>query len=99
MRKVDLVITRHPALLAYLLELGLADPSTPVVQHATADMVRGKHVVGVLPHYLSSLCDLYTEVPLVVPQELRGQELTIEMVRQYAQPAQTYKVANVRLPV
>ena len=99
MRKVDLVITRHPALLAYLLELGLADPSTPVVQHATAEMVRGKHVVGVLPHYLSSLCALYTEVPLVVPQELRGQELTLETVRQYAQPAQTYKVACVRLLV
>ena len=93
--KADLIITRHPALLSYLLEIGLVDASTPVVQHATSDAVRGKHVAGVLPHYLSSLCALYTEVPLVVPQELRGQELTLETVRKYAQSPKTYVVHHV----
>lgn len=92
MKRLDLIVTRHPGLVAYLREIGLADAETVVVPHATPDMVRGKCVCGVLPHSLSCLCATFTEVPLDLPQELRGAELTVEQVRQYARPAVTYRV-------
>jgi len=90
--KIDLIVTRHPALVDYLRENGLANSTTEVIAHASPDAVRGKHVCGVLPHSLSCLTKSFTEVPLYLPAELRGKELTLEQVRQYAQPAVTYKI-------
>jgi len=87
-----LVITRHQALVAYLAEVGLIGENAQVVAHATPEQVKGKHVIGVLPHSLSSLCASYTEVPLNIPPELRGVELTLEQVRQYAGAPVTYIV-------
>jgi putative CRISPR-associated protein (TIGR02620 family) len=55
-----------------------------VLTHAEAGNVEGKHVIGVLPLRLASLAASITEIPLDIPAELRGQELTIEQVRQYA---------------
>jgi len=95
MFKIDLVVTRHPALIEYLQEIGLADSCTKVVSHASPDAVRGKHVCGVLPHSLSCLCESFTEVPLFLPVDLRGKELTLEQVRQYAQPAVTYQINKI----
>lgn len=92
MAKIDLIVTRHSALIDYLKELGLADEATEVVVHATPDVIRGKHVCGVLPHSLSCLCESFTEVPLNLPVDLRGVELTLEQVREYSCPAVTYKV-------
>lgn len=92
MKRLDLIVTRHPGLVEYLREIGLAGAETVVVPHATPDVVRGKRVCGVLPHSLSCLCATFTEVPLDLPQELRGAELTVEQVRQYARPAVTYRV-------
>lgn len=90
--KVQLVVTRHPALVEYLREIGLADEGTEVISHATPDVVRGKRVCGVLPHSLSALCETFTEVPLVLPPELRGKELTIEEIRKHAGDPVTYRV-------
>ncbi|HEC26703.1 MAG TPA: hypothetical protein ENI67_04755 [Gammaproteobacteria bacterium] len=87
-----LIVTRHPALVEYLRQLDLVDSSAEVVTHATPDKVAGRHVYGVLPHHLSCLCTAYTEVPLLLPVELRGHELTLAQVEQYAQPVQTYTV-------
>lgn len=95
--KIDLVVTRHPALLTVLIERGLVDTNTPIVTHASEDQVRGKHVLGVLPHRLSSLCGLYTELSINVPPEMRGRELTVEQVREYASAPVTYSVAVVDL--
>ena len=92
MKKIELVVTKHPGLVEYLREIGLADAETKVISHATPEEVRGKRVCGVLPHSLSCLCETFTEVPLALPQELRGEELTIEQVRQYAGPPTTYRV-------
>lgn len=89
---LDLVVTRHPGLVEYLREIGLAGAETVVVPHATPDMVRGKCVCGVLPHSLSCLCQSFTEVPLNLPQQLRGAELTVEQIRQYAGAPITYRV-------
>lgn len=93
--RLDLVVTRHPGLVAYLQEIGLAPEGVEVVSHATAENVAGKNVCGVLPHSLSCLCASFTEVPLSLPAELRGTELTLEQVRQYAGQPVTYRVEVV----
>jgi len=90
--KIDLIVTRHQGLLALLQEKGLATDETVVVAHATAAEVTGKRVCGVLPHSLSCLCESFTEIPLSLPAELRGRELTAEEVRQYAGEPVTYIV-------
>jgi len=92
---IELVVTRHPGLLAYLLECGLATTETQVVAHASPDAVTGLNVCGVLPHSLSCLTASFTEVPLNLPAELRGQELTLEQVRQYAGEPVTYNVRKI----
>ena len=89
---IELIVTRHPGLVEYLQEIGLADSTTEVISHASPEAVDGKHVCGVLPHSLSCLTASFTEVPLILPAELRGVELSLDQVRQYAKPAVTYRV-------
>jgi len=93
--KIDIVITRHKGLVDYLIEEGIISPQTNVVAHATPELVRGKNVLGVLPHSLSCLCRTFTEIPLALPQELRGKELTREDVRRYAGKPATYVVKKL----
>jgi len=88
----DVVVTRHPALLEYLREIGLAGIHTTVLSHASKEDVTGKRVCGVLPHSLSCLCKAFTEIPLAVPQELRGKELTIRQIKEIAGKPVTYVV-------
>ena len=88
----QVVVTRHPALVEYLREEGVIDETTEIIEHASPDDVRGRHVIGVLPHHLSAEAASVTEVPLNLPPELRGQELTVEQVRQYAGEPCTYVV-------
>jgi putative CRISPR-associated protein (TIGR02620 family) len=92
---IDLIVTRHPGLVEYLREISLAGASTEVVSHASPETVAGKNVCGVLPHSLSCLTNSFTEVPLTLPTELRGKELSLEEVRQYAGKPVTYQVRRV----
>lgn len=92
---IDVIVTRHPGLIDYLRELGVATETTEVVSHATPETVSGKHVCGVLPHNLSCLCLTFTEVPLAIPAELRGKELTLEEVKLYASAPVTYRVEKL----
>lgn len=91
-RLIDLVVTRHHGLVEYLRELGMVETGVEIIAHATPEAVTGKNVCGVLPHNLSCLCESFTEVPLTLPAELRGKELTVEQVRQYAGKPVTYTV-------
>lgn len=90
-----LVVTRHKALVYYLIERGLVRADVRVIAHATPDDVRGRHVIGVLPLALAVEAEKVTEIPLQVPAELRGVELDLEQVRQYAGPPRTYKVEAI----
>ncbi len=92
---LDLVVTRHNGLVEYLGELGLVSEATQVVTHAYPELVTGRNVCGVLPHSLSCLCETFTEVPLRLPPELRGVELTLEQVRELADDPVTYRVRRV----
>ena len=92
------VVTRHRALVDYLIEEGIVSEDVPVLTHATMDDVRGKHVIGVLPLRLAAAAAVVTEVPLNLPPELRGKELTVEEVRRYAGPPVTYEVRRADPP-
>lgn len=86
------VVTRHAALVAYLIELGLITPSTPVVAHATKENVLNKDIIGVLPMHLAAWTSSISEVPLNLTADMRGRELTLEEVRACAQPLVKYIV-------
>lgn len=95
MKRVDLVVTRHKALVEYLRELGLVEEGVEVIEHATPEAVTGRNVCGVLPHSLSCLTESFTEVPLKLTPELRGKELDLETLRKIAGKPVTYKVTKI----
>ena len=90
-----LVVTRHASLVEYLGVIGLIDDSATVLSHATADDIRGGDVIGVLPHSLSCLTASFTEVPLRIPAEMRGVELTVDNITEYAESPVTY-IVNIK---
>lgn len=87
-----IVVTRHPGLVTYLREHGLAPADCEVVEHATAELVRGKHVIGVLPLWLAAEAETVTEIPMSIPPEMRGVELSPEQTAEYAGEARCYRV-------
>ena len=97
--KNALVVTRHPNLTAYLKSIGLIDDTAIVIEHASVEDIEGKDVVGVLPHSLSCLTNSFTELPLMIPPELRGQELSIEDLKAYASDPKCYKVQLTALTI
>ena len=94
--KIDLIVTRHPALVEYLQELGLVKESVEVVTHATPSIVTRRHVCGVLPHSLSCLTKSFTEIPLRLTPEMRGKELDLATMRKIAGKPVTYTVEVIR---
>lgn len=90
-----LVITRHDALVAYLKEEGIIGEDAQVLAHASEKDVYGKRVIGVLPMDLAALTAEYITVALHLPQELRGEELTLRQVRQYATTPARYSVQRI----
>jgi putative CRISPR-associated protein (TIGR02620 family) len=89
------VVTRHPALVQYLVEKGIVPEGTPVLQHAKLEDVEGMNVIGVLPLFLASKAAQVTEVSMDIPVEKRGVELTIEDIRQYVRGVFTYQVEQM----
>jgi putative CRISPR-associated protein (TIGR02620 family) len=90
-----LVVTRHQSLVDYLRETGIIAGDAEVVAQVTADQVRGRHVVGILPLHLAALASQVTVVPLEVPPDLRGVELSLDQIRQYAGKVQAFRVTSV----
>ena len=87
-----LIVTRHPALVEFLREQGITGTLLP---HATEESVAGRRVYGVLPMRLAALTETFTEVSMVVPQEMRGKELTLEEIKGLNPTLVTYKVTRV----
>ena len=90
-----LVVTRHKALYDYLIEKGFVAPDTPCIAFATTSDVVGKHVYGILPFWLASKAEMYTEIQLRLPKHKRGKELSIEDVRFLAVRPRTYRIREV----
>ena len=95
-RKKQPVITRHKALLAYLLDKDIIkEGEYKLIEHADYKDVEGQDVIGVLPLQLASYAKSVTEVPLKLTPELRGKELTFEEVEKIAQEPVQYIVREV----
>lgn len=94
-----LVVTRHAALVEYLLQEGvIVEGNYTLVDHATPEVVKDKDVIGVLPHSLSCLTTSFTEVAMKIPAEMRGMELTLEDMNAYAGDISTY-IINKKIEV
>ena len=90
-----IIVTRHPSLVDYLLEIGLIDGNAQIITgNVTPGDVLGKHVIGILPNWIACHAASLTEVPLVVPTEMRGKELTLDQVREYATTPVTYIITK-----
>ncbi len=89
------IVTRHHALVEYLREVTDLPEHAAVIAHATETDVKGAHIYGVLPLRLAALAERITEIPLDLPPELRGVELSVEQVRKYAGAMRSYTVASV----
>lgn len=90
-----IVVTKHPNFVTYLKEIGLLEEGAKVMTRVDENIVKGQHVVGVLPHHLSSKAEMYTEVPLYIPPPLKGMELSIEQIRAFASTPRTYKITQI----
>lgn len=89
-----LIVTRHAALVEYIREIGIA-AEAEVVPHASPEVIAGRDCIGPLPLRLAALAASVTEIPLDLPLHLRGVELTLDQVRQYAGPIAVYMVKKV----
>jgi putative CRISPR-associated protein (TIGR02620 family) len=92
----DLLISRHAGLTQFLTEEGHTW-DVHSVHVAEPEVLRGKNVLGVLPHHLSAQCETITEVLMDIPLELRGVELDAQQTRQCCKGLQTYTVRTVKL--
>lgn len=81
-----IVVTRHSALVDYIIQEKIVwHGKFDVITHVeNPEQIEGCNVVGVLPPHLAIWADSVTNIPLNVPVELRGVELTLDQVRQYA---------------
>ena len=92
-----IIVTRHPALVDYLKEVGVITGDEPVITHATEEDVMGKDVIGVLPLSLASVANSVTivEVTLNLTPEMRGRELSLDEIRSVAGDITTYTVIKL----
>ena len=91
----DVVVTRHQGLVDLARQRGWVSEDTPVLSHVTPEDVRDRHVFGVLPLSLAAYAASVTEVPLSLPPEWRGWDLTAEETAQVAGNPRHYKVKEV----
>ena len=95
-RKNQPVITRHKALVDYLLDKDIIkEGEYKLIEHADYKDVEGQDVIGVLPLQLASYAKSVTEVPLKLTPEMRGKELTFEEVEKVAEKPVQYIVREV----
>lgn len=90
-----IVVTKYPGLVQYLAELKLIEEDTQVIPRANIEQVEGKHVLGVLPLWLSCHAAKITEIQLEIAPDKRGKALSVEEVRSVARSPRTYTVREV----
>lgn len=100
-----LVVTRYKSLVKYMKQekdwfhnektSSLINDNTRVISHAKIEDVQNKHVIGVLPYWLSCHTAKFTEIQLRIPSEKRGQELNVEEIEFYSLDPHTYEIREV----
>jgi hypothetical protein len=91
----SVIITRHQALVEVIHELYPDTNNCAVVAQASPADIEGKVVYGVLPPQLAKLAEHVVAIPLAVPAELRGVELTKEQVKALMGKPFPYKVIEL----
>ena len=95
-RKKQLIVTRHKALVSYLIDKNIIkEGEYKLIEHADYKDVEGQNVIGVLPLQLASYAKSITEVPLKLTPEMRGKELTFDEVEKIADKPVQYIVREV----
>lgn len=95
-RKRVPVVTRHKALVSYLLDRDIIkEGEYSLIEHADYQEVQGQDVIGVLPLQLASYAKSITEVPLNLTPEMRGKELTFDEVSKIAEKPVKYIVREI----
>ena len=95
-RKRVPVVTRHKALVDYLLNKDIIkEGEFKLIEHADYTEVQGQDVIGVLPLQLSAYAKSITEVPLNLTSKMRGKELTFDEVSMIAGEPVKYIVREV----
>lgn len=93
-----LVVTRHSALVAYLLEQNIiTEGNYTVMQHVTVEDIKGKDVVGVIPLWMVNHVATITSVTMTIPKELYGKDLTLEEMRPFINGTSTYTSQKKKL--
>jgi sensor domain CHASE-containing protein len=82
---INLIVARHFGLISLAREKKVIVGEVPTItgNAAKAD-VEGKFVFGILPLSLAAEAASVTELPLNLPFELRGKDLSADECRQYA---------------
>ncbi len=91
-----IVITRHPALVEFLLEKNIIEAGNfELYSHASKELIDGKDVIGVLPLGLAKYANSLTTVNLDLPPEMRGKELSVEDIRKYYTDIEVFHVRSL----
>jgi hypothetical protein len=92
----ELVVTRHPNLLAVLRERGIIDDTTQVIDRAARADVKGRHVLGILPNHLASAAASLTEIPMRLTDDdrlsMQRGELSLERTRVAVSEPRRYQI-------
>jgi hypothetical protein len=88
-----IIVSRHPAAIAFIRETDPRFANAPVVAHATADDVRGRHVAGNVPMHLAALATRVTAVEFTGTPP-RGAEYTVGDMRAAGARVATYEVRH-----
>lgn len=92
-RKKTPVVTRHKALVAYLLDKDIIkEGEYKLIEHADYPDIEGQDVIGVLPLQLCAYAKSITEIPLKLTPEMRGKELTFDEIEKVADKPVQYIV-------
>jgi len=94
MTQADLVVTRHQGLVDLARRMGLATDGCPVLAHASADDVRGKVVLGVLPLHLAAEAKAVVSIDLDLPLDLRGKDLSADEMLPHVMGVSVYRVTR-----
>ena len=96
MTRIDILVTRHPALVQLLREMGLVGDDVQVIPHVTSpEQIRGRVVGGALPLHMAAEAEAIVSLDLSLRPEDRGRELTLDELKERFVGVSIYKVTRI----
>ena len=91
------IVTRHKGLAEYIVEKGIAPKGTRIVPRVTVpDFLDDKIVVGVLPLRRAARAELIVDIPLLLEEQDRNEDLSVDRIREIALPPRFYRVTEIK---